>query len=151
MPRISFLTGIIVTLTVFILTGLGFALYTTTLQYDLVQDDYYGADLNYQSIIDAKKRTAALPEIPNIIFDNSIGSVVVEYPESIADESPAGTIVLYRPSNAGLDFETPIQPGPSNMQTINLPKSIIGLWTVKMTWELNGLVFYLEKSIYALK
>lgn len=131
-------TGIVLSFIAFI----AFILYFVVLSFrdpasnhDLVTDDYYKKELNYQQDLDASRNLEQFGGgVQALITEDGL---LIEFPAAMEAAKINGTVSLYRPSNKQLDFETPIQL--SNKQML-IPKSRLldGRWDIRISWTYEG-------------
>ena len=147
-PGSSYLWGITVSIVVFFILLIGFVVYTTTLDYGLVADDYYEQGLDYQQQIDRLERTRALKGKVEINYDVRTGIAIV-FPDTVFDGAEiTGVIELYRPSDPSLDVSYPIGLDRQGIQWIATDLLKTGLWRVKVTWTADGMDYYTERSVF---
>ena len=110
--------------------------------HDLVTEDYYKEELEYQKDIDRQNNAKTLSE--NITYSKTEEGIVIKFPKEIDYKKITGKVFLYRPSNKQLDFETSISL--SNTYLLIPDKSLVdGRWNIKIDWQYNG-EFYLFKE-----
>lgn len=135
--KINWGTGIVLAFVAFISFIVFFVvkMHTTTqANHELVTEDYYKVELNYQKEIDAQKNAKSLSE--EIQFKKTTEGLLLTFPEEI-NEKTEGVISLYRPSNKHLDFTLPLRI--SNSYLLIPDKSLLGgRWDIKVSWEENG-------------
>ncbi len=142
----SFRNGIIAVIVVFLVTVIGFVIYTATLPFNLVSKNYYAEEIAYQEQIERIERANALPEPIEVSYDNT-GGLTIRFPAYFEPASVQGTITLFRPSDKRLDRHFPINLNRDGRQYIAaeyLP--IPGLWKIKISWSSEGLEYYWEKE-----
>lgn len=142
-----FRNGIIAVIIVFLLAVIGFVIYTTTLSFGLVSENYYADELAYQDQIDRIARTNALAQPVTVEF-NSASGVKVRFPALFEPAAVEGSIKLFRPSDKRLDRRFTINLDREGIQYIsanNLP--VLGLWKVKIFWQAEGIEYYLEEEL----
>ena len=142
-PLISWGWGIAIFYGIFLVLAISSAIYTFTLDYFLVSENYYQEGIEYQSQIDKVKRTAELGESVQWFYDAGTQVVKFQYPIEIS----SGKIIFYRPSNSNLDRYAKIDPDNNNQQIINVKNWQKGFWKIKVNWEMNGNNYYNEGSI----
>jgi len=147
-PGSSYFWGITVSIVVFFVLLIGLVLYTTTLDYGLVADDYYERGLDYQQQIDRLERTQALKGRVKINYEVRTG-IAITFPDSVFDPAGiTGVIELYRPSDSSLDMSYPIEVDRQGIQLIAADSLKTGLWRVKVSWMADGMDYYTEQSIF---
>lgn len=147
MRKLTFEKGIATVLALIILAGVFVIAFSITLEYDLVQENYYEADLNYQSMIDARKRTGSLIEQPEIRYEKTENRFLVQFPNHISPEQVTGNVLLYRPSNADDDKLVKLQLDDNCQQLLSIPVGSSGLWVIKLTWIWQEQLYYKEEKI----
>jgi len=109
----------------------------------LVTRDYYQEELSYQEQLDRKQNASQLAVRPDIVINGT--SLEVHYPELKSISS--GVVTLFRPSDASLDLEFPIQPSVDVTQRFPLNRYDKGLYKARMQWVMNGKEYFIEKII----
>ncbi len=114
--------------------------------HDLVTEDYYAQELEYQNDINKESNAKNLTE--NISWKKTKEGVTIIFPKALKAENISGKVFLYRPSNKQLDFE--IQISLSNHNLLIPDKSLLdGRWNIKVDWQYNGESYmYKEDLIY---
>ncbi|MFN4286788.1 MAG: FixH family protein [Lacibacter sp.] len=115
-------------------------------RFDLVEQDYYEAELKYQDRIDAAGRTAALSQQPIIKVQD--GSIKVQFPPELAKQQLTGEALLYYPADANKDWRKRFQLQGNELLQLQAPGSHKGLHKLKLNWEANGQSYYFEEAIY---
>lgn len=156
--------GIAIVYSLFVLTFISILIYSTTQKVDLVNEDYYKSELNYQKRIEAINRTKIFDDKVKISFDDN--AVFVQIP-FVYDNIKKSKIKLYRPSNSKQDkefdlsqynlsqlfvlndnsnpkVETQEQLSNFKVNNINIGK---GFWKLQLEWEVDGDKYYKEESI----
>lgn len=112
--------------------------------HDLVTDDYYKQELEFQTDIDKERNANSLKE--NITWKKQGSGVVLSFPKSMIANDIKGKVVLYRPSNKKFDFELPIQ---LDNHTILIPKEKLleGRWNIKVDWSYANKNYLYKKEI----
>jgi hypothetical protein len=113
-------------------------------EYDLVSEDYYADELDYQNDIDKLNLTKNLAT--NISYTKSNKGLIIHFPSDIDFEKITGKVFLYRPSNKQLDFETTISLSKSNL-LIPDKRLVDGRWNIKIDWQYNGNSYLYKESI----
>lgn len=137
--------GIAIFFSIFILF-LAFNLIFAALQKnDLVVEDYYKKELEYQSHIDNVARTKKLNERVKITVNSSV--IIIEFPKEFASGSINGKANLYRPSNNKLDKTIEIKANDANIMVVDVRNYQKGRWKLKLDWNANGNNYYDEEII----
>ncbi|MEI6864870.1 FixH family protein [Flavicella sp.] len=147
MKKINWGSGIALALVFFI----GFILYfvikiSTDSKYDndLVVEDYYKYELEYQHRIDKLNNAKNLAQ--NITIRKVANGVFVDFPKDIEQEKIKGTIYLYRPSNKVLDVTLPIIL-TKHTQFISNEVLIGGRWNIHVNWSVEDEDYFFLHSL----
>lgn len=137
--------GITIFIVLFIIITVSFVIYSTTLNIDLVEDNYYENEINYQQQIEKINRSKKLEQ--KIIVHTLDKAVLIEYPNIFDFKEIKGKINFYRPSEKKLDFITKVEPDPNGKQIVQSSNFIKGLWRVKFDWSVGDTSFYDEQIL----
>ncbi|MCL6495220.1 MAG: FixH family protein [Ignavibacterium sp.] len=143
MKKISWGTGIVLAIFIFVILVLAQTIYLMNQKVDLVEEDYYKKGIEYQKEIDVQKKSRELSE--PIKFDFNGQYLIIEFPKDLSDNKLSGEILLYRPSDSGLDIKLPISTD-SLSQVIPVSNLKKGFWRVKLKWQYDGQDYYDETS-----
>ena len=113
---------------------------------ELVVEEYYKHDANYQQELAKLQNGADLEEKP--IFTKTYDGIEIQFPTTFDSKKIAGNVSFYRSSNKKLDFEVPISLSSSHLL---IPKRnlVSGLWGISVEWNYDN-VEYLNKESYNL-
>ncbi|WP_298496863.1 FixH family protein [uncultured Algibacter sp.] len=112
--------------------------------HDLVSDDYYADELQYQNDINKLENTKDLST--NISYEKTTNGLIIKFPKGLDYKNIKGKLFLYRPSNKQLDFETAISL--SNLNLLIPDKRLVdGRWNIKIDWQYNGKNYLFKESI----
>jgi nitrogen fixation protein FixH len=114
---------------------------------DLVRPDYYEHEILFQKQIDAVNRTRPFASELTISYDFDKRALLVRVPPAHLGEQFNGKAHLYRPSDAKLDQNIELKPGPDGKQTMNVEPLSPGLWKVRLDWTAAGESFAFEQTI----
>jgi hypothetical protein len=112
---------------------------------DLVTDQYYDRELRYQDRIQALDR-ASRPDAA-ITVEERQDTLLLLFPPTVGARKIAGSVVLYRPADPGLDKTIPMRPDKSGRQVIATAGLAPGLWRVKLEWKVDGVEYYTERVV----
>ena len=139
--------GIVVSILVFILFFVGFAVWTFQDDVELVYDNYYEKDVVFEQQIKRVARTNALPLKPTLNYHQSQETLDVKFPLALGHSPTKGSVLLFRPSDLHEDRLIPLNLVGDSLQTIALPDMISGLWRIKLDWTSGGEEYYLEQIL----
>lgn len=143
MKKPSWGTGIVIAIIIFVIVVLAQTFYLMNQKVDLVEEDYYKKGIEYQKNIDVQKKSSELSEQVKFAFDGQY--LIINFPKELSDNKISGEILLYRPSDSGLDIKLPISTD-SLSQVIPVSNLKKGFWRVKLKWQYDGQDFYDENS-----
>lgn len=129
----------------FVLLILTFVVASTKQDFHLVTEDYYTAEVMYQQQIDRQRNARALPDPLHIRYESRAQRVVIDYPDDQADAT--GQVLLYRPSNSGMDRHFEVAPDHELQQRLSTEGLMPGLWKVQVTWQYGGQEYYGEQVV----
>ncbi|WP_115461476.1 FixH family protein [Winogradskyella aurantiaca] len=110
--------------------------------HELVADDYYQQELEYQNDIDKVENAKALSE--EISYKKTEEGLLLSFPKEIDQLKIEGKVFLIRPSNKQLDFEMPISLS-NHYLLIPDNRLLDGRWNIRIEWT-EGKETYLYKS-----
>ena len=145
--KLNWGTGIVIAFVGFISFIMYFVITMNTdkaLDHDLVTEDYYKEELEFQNDIDKENNSKSLTE--NLTWKKTKDGVIITFPQSLEINSITGKVFLYRPSNKQFDFETDISLSNHNL-LIPDKRLLDGRWNIKVDWQYNGKSYLYKKEI----
>lgn len=145
--KINWGTGIVIGMALFIsfILYLVFNMLTDEkFDHDLVTEEYYKKELLFQQEIDAETRGNELVE--NISDRRTENGWLIEFPEDLNLADVSGNLNFYRPSNAKLDFDIPLNLESHSIE-ISDENLIPGRWNIIIHWEYQGETYLYKKEI----
>jgi hypothetical protein len=144
MKNINWGHRIIIVYGVFVL-GTLLMVYQSTLQkFDLVQNDYYAAELKYQEVIDASARAKAIGG--DLVVKQAMDSIVLSLPSYFNGAKVKGKAQLYyaadKQQDQYFDFET-----TNAYAAFKIGQYQKGNYTVKLELIKLGVAYYYEQKI----
>lgn len=143
----SWSLGIIIFYSVFVLALLGFWYFSTFHKIELVTDNYYEQELQYEKTITRMKNANSLAEKPYFQVDKKNKQLILTVPAELNPPSLRGKIHLFRPSDAKFDRKYNLLCDTSNRQFIPIHGLPEGKWRLKMNWTDGVKEFYIEEVI----
>lgn len=139
-------TGI--TITIIVAIGLmSFLVYkTTTIQFEMVENDYYAQELKYNDVLIASRNAQALSS--RIELKESADFVTIVVPQECMGNDVSGEILLYRPSSEQHDVTIDFKPDSNRQIIISKKKLITGIYKLKADWKIGDMPFHDEQSFY---
>ena len=114
--------------------------------HDLVANDYYKQELNYQKNIEATKNAKNLKE--NIKIEGVKEGMKIIFPKEFDAAKIKGKVFLYRPSNKQLDFEMPISVSNSSYLLMPDKRLLDGRWNIIVDWTYNQQSYLFKKEFF---
>ena len=111
-------------------------------KYDLVTEDYYAQEINYQGTINSTARAEKLES--SIVTSIEKNELKVEFPQK--ETAISGNIQCFRPSDEAKDFKIGFQT-ELGFHKIPLNKFTRGKYLLKITWLAEGVSFYKEQTV----
>ena len=113
-------------------------------KFDLVQTDYYGAELKYQKVIDATQRANNLAEALQVEANGSLLHVTL--PKNLQMSASKVSLEMYCIADEKGDMkkEKIVQNGVFDIELLS---SMKGNYTLKLSVDNNGVNYYFEKKL----
>ncbi len=143
--KISWGVGITITIVVFTVISLSFVYFAIGQDINLVREDYYEAEVQFNELTKTIERTKNLDEKLNVLFSEK--KIKLLFPKQFAFNNISGTILLYRPSNRALDLSKNILLDSNNTQYIDSDNLKTGMWKVQVNWMADSLSYFNEEII----
>ena len=113
--------------------------------FDLVSEDYYGQELQFQSQIDKQTNHHSLQDsLTCVVSDNN---VIVKFPDDLLGKKVEGNIVFFRPSDAKKDIKRTIASSENGLQLFTKDLFIKGQYRIQIDYKVEGVNYYFEKPI----
>jgi hypothetical protein len=113
---------------------------------ELVSKDYYQQELRYEERIRAMQNNNALIETIEVGVNQRC--VVLAYPQHMREDKFAGTVTLFRPSDAGQDLSVAMLPDAAGGQRVCSPQLRKGLYKVQLLWRMGDKDYYKEEVVH---
>ena len=112
---------------------------------DMVSDDYYSDELNYQEVIDAKKNANLL--IDSLQYQQLASGIKVNFPQSISPEKGQIHFDLYRTNDSNLDVQKDLTL--DSQKSFSIPKQILspGSYTLKVKWNQDKKPYQIDYDV----
>ncbi len=114
---------------------------TTTVKSELVAENYYEQEIEYQDKIDKIKNAKSLDVSIQTEVTNE--GVLVTFPQ----KEVSGELYFFRASDQRLDYKIPIQTDSSGVQLVQREHLMPGFYTIKADW-MSDLAYYSETPIF---
>ena len=114
---------------------------------ELVAEDYYALELDYQNVIDKRNRAGQLEQ--NVVWQSDIEGIRLIYPSEYKDIK--GSISLFRPSDKNLDREIIIAPDTALKQLIPISELHRGKYILQVDWTHDDVDYFTEGVVFISK
>ena len=138
---------IVVLYSTFVIMTLSMVIFFMSQKVDLVADDYYKQEIQYQDQIDKISNAKSLKEPIGYVYSNQPRIVKLSFPSAHVQQGLAGKVYFYRPANSNEDKEFDLRINDSGEQIISISSLSRGLWKIKISWNSGGKEFYDEKVV----
>lgn len=146
MKKFDWGKGITLAITVFVITTLSVVSYLISLDFFLVTNNHYEEAVEYQEVIDQKKRASELENPILVVFDEKIEALRIVFPNELVGKAQ-GDIKLYRPNNPEMDAELPLKVNATGTQLISTRAMEKGKWVLSIEWEVEDTKYLEEKTV----
>ncbi len=136
--------GIVLAFLIFCGFMIGFAVYSTQSKTELVAEDYYDQEIQYQQVIDGKNRMSTLAVTPVLRADAQKVEVVL--PEAL-HAADSGHVRFYRPSNENFDYRAEWAEFETGQLSLAADKFVPGPYQVVLQFYLNGELYFHEERL----
>ena len=144
MIKLNWGWGIAIFYSLFVIVMVTAVVKSSMMGVDLVQEQYYDADLAYESFRQSRVNTENLESRPSIKVYSKDNYISIDFMNNWQEID--GTVQMYRPSDGGADKVYSIQLKDGKMQ-VPTGDLISGRWKIKMTWKGDGTDYYMEDSV----
>lgn len=145
--KINWGTGIVIAFIAFIAFILYFVINMSVndkYNHDLVTEEYYKKELEYQNDIDKLEKSKTLEKDITVIKTKE--GLLIKFPENLDFKNIKGKVFLYRPSNKQLDFETSISLSKPNL-LIPDKRLVDGRWNIVIDWQYKKNLYLFKDSL----
>ena len=114
---------------------------------NLVSEDYYMQEIEYEDQIQRLRNTQALEQPPVITIERGAQQVIISFPEELRGQIKDGYIHLFRPSDSRLDKRFKLALDNEGIQRVSIRGQMKGMWKAKLYWQDYNLEYYQEKIL----
>lgn len=145
MIKFNWGTGIFLVITLIFGGVIAFFIYSSTLDINLVEKNYYEKELVYEQRMAKTRNADNLPE--KIAIESLADRLVLHFPDTVRNSGLTGSVLFYRPSDESKDFSLPIALDDSLCMVIEKARLIPGKYLVKIEWKMFGASYYQEETL----
>ena len=136
-------TGILIAIITFVTAGIVFLFFAFSFDVNLVQEEYYKKGVDYQTEIDAIKRSRNFKDSVEFVQKNE--KVIVIFGDNF-NNIDSGLVHFFRPSDRFQDIKVLLN---ENNKQLFVEKEGLqkGRYKVEITWYKEGLKYYIENQL----
>lgn len=142
--KFNFGYKIAIVYTLFALGMVGILVMSMQFDHELVTENYYENELNYQGRKDAFHNMETAPF--KVFITQMDGEVLVSFDGLTANQQASGTLSFYKPDKADYDEEHPIQLNADGRMRV-APKAPQGRLKVALRFTVDKTDYYVHKEI----
>ncbi|MEE6186071.1 hypothetical protein PIECOFPK_01169 [Mycovorax composti] len=109
---------------------------------EMVDEEYYLKELQYQEVINAKNNLAQLADTVQI--KDSLNMIYIQLPHQSFEAGAIGTITFMRPADKSKDISIPVMVDKNGIQIINKEQLSPGMYIVTINWHCREIPYYKE-------
>lgn len=114
-------------------------------RYELVSNEYYKDELQYQQVIDGASRANQLSSKATVTQQND--ELVIQLPVEMQQKTITGSLWFYNATDSKKDKKMALQVNDHATQIIDSRLFLSGNYTAKLTWTSNGETYYSEVPV----
>ncbi len=143
--KLNWGNSIFLFLTVFVMMGIAFIVFSLSKSNDLVTTDYYQKGADYTKQMEITGRSAVYNDSIRLLNQNK--NVIVRFAPTINRMTDSMQVYFYRPSDKKLDFNF---QGLINADSLIIKKEFLsgGRFKVKFQWLYNQESYQVEKEFF---
>jgi len=139
---------ILTTIIIFVVGMLGMVYISMRQTNEMLDDNYYTREQEYQTLLDAEKALNALLRAPLIVQDDS--EVTIQLPEDTFEQLQNGSVVFLKPDDKSKDASFVLSPDASGKYKIGKSGLARGMYKVRVKWENGSRLFYSDDNFFIL-
>jgi len=116
-----------------------------SINFEMVEKDYYKNELRYQEVIDATKNAARLSKPVQIIKTGT--AITLQLPADVQQKKTSGSIWFYNAADASKDKRIELKTNDNGIQELSDAGLQQGSYTVKMQWKADETNYYSEQQL----
>lgn len=136
--------GIVIYFASFVVMVIIFAIMASDVRFDLVAEDYYEQEVNYQSHMEAVRRAKSLD--PGLEMNRQGNTLVLTFPPGHVPDT--GLVHFYCPSNSDWDKRVTLSVNEVNQCLLSVDLLNPARYDVNVYWTTNGAKYFQESRIW---
>lgn len=150
MKKFNWGHGLTIFILLFITTMLGMVVYSFQQSNEMIDDNYYQKEMEYQTLIDAREKFNSILKNDTFIFERE-KSLEFKFPTSTFESGAKGILELVKIDNEKLDIHIPISVDNSGVQVLSKDSLVRGNYRARIKWSNNTDSFYYDHSFFVYK
>lgn len=142
-------TGIAIAIITGALSMLFLVYKSAQVNFDMVEKDYYSAELQYDKKKAAQHNTNLLSAPIDIAQQGNY--LIIQFPKECIATEMEGKLLLYRPSDQKMDIEVPLRLDKDGIVMIESSKLNSGKYILKGDWLMDNKSYNVEESFFIKK
>ena len=114
-------------------------------RYELVSNEYYKDELQYQQVIDGTSRANQLSSKASVTQQND--ELVIQLPPEMQQKTITGSLWFYNATDSKKDKKMALQVNDHAAQAIDSRQFLPGNYTAKISWASNNETYYSEVPV----
>lgn len=139
--------GLTIFILLFIITMVGMVVYSFQQTNEMIDDNYYQKEIEYQTLIDARQKLNSILKDEKLILD-SVNTIFFKFPKTTFESGIKGTIEMIKIDNEKLDLNIPIIVNTEGIQTLSKDKLNKGTYRTRISWTNHSDSFYYDHSFF---
>lgn len=137
-------SGVAIFLILFVSAMIGFAIFASRLDVNMVHKDYYERGVDHSQQIALERRSVEFASLIHIGLEGEWINVLIDEP--LAAEASEIKLVFYRPSDSKLDksFAIELIDGKAILSSTGLA---VGRYNAIVNWQMSGQHYEIEKMV----
>jgi len=112
---------------------------------EMVTDNYYEEELQYQDVIDAKRRADSLQEKP--VYNQTADGIKITFPKDYDNSNTTVKFILNRTDDQNLDIKKAVQLDAGKSFLIPAQVLKLGNYTLRLMWTKNKTDYRMDYDV----
>lgn len=138
-------TGVAIAIGIIFLMIASLIYFSFSQRVDLVHENYYERELQYQKEIESENNSSAIAADLTVTYVPP--NLEIRFPASFDKREATGEILFYKPNDPRMDFKVALDLGEGNLQKIPAEKVSGGRWKIVITFQQGGKSYKINKEI----
>ena len=140
--KINWGTGIAIFMAIYMLGIIGVVIFSFQSEVNLVTENYYQKELEYEDQIQRLNNANRLTMQPTIELNSAAEAILLTFPAGLDPDQ--GSVLFFRPSDFTQDKKYKLNLDVQNTQVFDFADMAAGMWKVKLLWEEGDKSYFKE-------